>query len=176
MAEQQIELQVKEKKISGLSNDTEKMKLKLEYLENQNRRNNLRIDGIPEDRYETWEQTEEKVKSILLNKLKLEEQPLIERAHRIGRRRNSDDSTSGQGSNVRLRPRTIVCKFYDWKLKEAILKSARRNKPEGIFINEDLAENTIKKRKDQLPRLKEAKQQGKIAYFVLDRLVIKDRS
>ena len=37
------------------------------------------------------------------------------------------------------------------------------------------ANETMEKRKAQLDKLKEAKRAGKIAYFVLDRLVIKDR-
>lgn len=48
-------------------------------------------------------------------------------------------------------------------------------KPPGMFLSEDLANETMEKRKAQLDKLKEAKRAGKIAYFVLDRLVIKDR-
>ena len=48
-------------------------------------------------------------------------------------------------------------------------------KPPSIFLSEDLANETMEKRKAQLDKLKEAKRAGKIAYFVLDRLVIKDR-
>ena len=44
-----------------------------------------------------------------------------------------------------------------------------------MFMSEDLANKTIKKRKAQLDKLKEAKRAGKMAYFSLDRLVIKDR-
>ena len=74
------------------------------------------------------------------------------------------------------RPRTIVAKFYDWKQKDAILRQARYLKPRHITIYEDLAEETVKKRKEQLPKLKEAKANGKIAYFNLDKLVIKDKT
>ena len=48
-----------------------------------------------------------------------------------------------------------------------------------MFVNEDLAAETLQRRKDELPKLKgkakQAKQAGKIAYFVLDKLIIKDR-
>ena len=47
-------------------------------------------------------------------------------------------------------------------------------KPEGIHIFEDLAEETMEKRRAQPPQLKQAKAQGKIAYFSFDRLFIKD--
>ena len=38
---------------------------KMEYFENQNRRNNIRIDGIPDQRDETWEEIERKAKVAL---------------------------------------------------------------------------------------------------------------
>ena len=44
-----------------------------------------------------------------------------------------------------------------------------------MFVNEDLAGEILQRRKDQLPKLKQAKQAGKIAYFVSDKLIIKDR-
>lgn len=48
-------------------------------------------------------------------------------------------------------------------------------KLEGIHIFEDLAEETIEKRRAQPPQLRQAKAQGKIAYFSLDRLILNDR-
>lgn len=72
-------------------------------------------------------------------------------------------------------PRTIVCRIRDWKQKEEILRKARRVKPEGLFISEDVAPETLAKREPQLAKLKEAKRAGKVAYFILDRLVIRDK-
>ena len=139
---------------------------KLEYLENQSRRNNIRVDGIQEEENESWDTTEEKVKQVLKDKLNLADAPDIERAHRVGRARAVTGS--------RRRPRTIVCRIRDWKQKE-LIRSARRIKPEGIYVNEDLAQETLDKREDQRPKLEEAKRNGKIAYFVLDRLIVEDR-
>ena len=59
--------------------------------------------------------------------------------------------------------------------KDEILRAARRMKPPGMFLSEDLANETMEKQEAQLDKLKEAKRAGKMAYFVLDRLVIKDR-
>ena len=73
------------------------------------------------------------------------------------------------------RPRTIVCCLRDWKVRETILKSARRIKPDNIFVKEDLSPVTLEKRESQRPKLEAAKRAGKIAYFVLDKLVIRDR-
>lgn len=138
---------------------------KLEYLENQSRRNNIRIDGISEEENESWDTTAEKVKHVLTEKLGLVTEPDIERVHRIG----------WFVAGSRRRPRTIVCRLRDWRQKDLIIRSARRIKPAGLFINEDLAKETMEKREDQRPKMEEAKRNGKMAYFVLDKLIVKDR-
>ena len=131
---------------------------------------NSRIDGIPEEPDETWEDTESKAKVALESKLNLPFKVEIERAHRTGKvNRRSDDNASS------TRPRTVICRLVSWKQKDPILKAARIVKPDGMFVNEDLAAETLQRRKDQLPKLKQAKQAGKIAYFALDKLIIKDR-
>ena len=48
--------------------------------------------------------------------------------------------------------------------------------PLEFFVNEDLAQETLEKREEQRPMFEEAIRNGKIAYFVLERLVIKDRN
>ena len=91
---------------------------KLEYLENQSRRNNFRVDGILEEENESWNTTEDKVKQVLRDKLNLTEAPNIERTYRVGK----------FAAGLRRRPRTIVCRLRDWKQKELIIRSARRIK------------------------------------------------
>ena len=71
--------------------------------------------------------------------------------------------------------RMSVCKLRCWKQREAVLKKARKSKPSGLFISEDLALATLQRRAAQVGKLREAKQAGKITYFVLDRLVIRDK-
>ena len=134
-------------------------------IRDRSRRNNIRIDGILDEENESWDTTEEKVKQVLVEKLSLEEALHIKRAHRVGR----------VVSGPRRRPRTIVCKLRDFKQKEQILKMTRRIKPLGLYENEDLAKETLDKREEQRPKLEEAKRNGKIAYFVLDKLIVKDR-
>lgn len=74
---------------------------KVDYLENKSRRNNIRIIGVKEKDEETWEKGEELVKD-LVDGLK------IERAHRVGRKRNESEQRS-DGSTYG--PRPIVAKF-----------------------------------------------------------------
>ena len=120
---------------------------KLEYLENQSRRNNIRIDGIVEvEENESRNTTAEKVKQVLAEKLNLADCLHIERAHRVGR------IVGGS----RRRPRKIVCRLRDCRQKDLIIRNARRLKPTGLFVNEDLAKETMEKREEQRPRMEEA--------------------
>lgn len=58
---------------------------KREYLEGQSRTKNLVINGIAESPNETCVETEEKVKTILSEKLNLQHEVEMERAHRTGK-------------------------------------------------------------------------------------------
>ena len=87
----------------------------------------------------TWESVERKVAEVLVSKLNLDFTPEIERAHRVGKSKKPDGSP-------RKKPRTIVCRFYDWKVREAVLHTVRKVKDRGgLYISEDLAEATCLK-------------------------------
>ena len=131
-----------EGEIGSLQKTLDEQSSKMEYLENQSRRNNIRVSGIPESADETWETVEEKVKKAIREKLDMEID--IERAHRVERKKKPEGAKkSGQ-------PRTIVCRLKNWKQKEAVVRKARKEKPEGVFICEDLAVSTLEKRAIQL--------------------------
>lgn len=139
-----------------------------DYLENQSRRNNIRIDGIPESPNETWEATEVVVKDLLVHNLGLSIQEAnnikIERAHRTGKPR-----TPGS------RPRPVVAKLASFKDREAILRRARDKKPKDIYFNEDFSARILETRRDQLPELKRQRDLGKIAYFSFDKLIVRNK-
>ena len=71
-------------------------------------------------------------------------------------------------------PRTIVAKMAKWKDKELILRKARQIKPDGVKFLADLSRRTMQKRDEQIPDLIAARKMGKTAYFVLDKLIIRD--
>ena len=58
--------------IGSLQKTLEEQSSKMEYLENQSWRNNIRVSGIPESADETWEIVEEKVKKAVREKLDME--------------------------------------------------------------------------------------------------------
>eukprot|EP00112_Aurelia_sp_Birch-Aquarium-sp1_P003221 Seg1359.13 transcript_id=Seg1359.13/GoldUCD/mRNA.D3Y31 product="hypothetical protein" protein_id=Seg1359.13/GoldUCD/D3Y31 len=108
-----------------------------EYLENQSRRNNVKISGVPESETEiNWDETEKLVKSLIKTELGIEEEFEIERAHRAGRhekpRGNQPWGASSSQANRPPRPRNIVAKFTSWKAKEKVVKKAREVRPKSI--------------------------------------------
>lgn len=129
--------------------------------EDYNRRNNLRISGVQERGEETWEQTMNIVKPLLQNRLQLPELS-IERAHRLGIR---------QGET----PRTIVVRFACFSDREAVMRNARKLKGTRVYINEDLCPASQELVKSQLPQLRQARSDGKIAFFRQAKLIIKNR-
>ena len=77
--------------------------------------------GVDEDLEEkTWDDTEKIVRKLIREKLNLEEEIAIERAHRVGKRQRQSTSRP-DGSKVNDRPRPIIVKFTRWKQKEEIL-------------------------------------------------------
>ena len=152
---------VTDNEINAVKKDLNDLSDKADYLENQSRRNNVLFGGIPESPQESWEDTEKKVASVLRENMGFTEIPHIERAHRIGK-----------ASEM---PRSIVAKLTHYKDRDTILRSGRNLKGSNIYVRDDVSERVQKRRKDQMEKLKEAKNQGKIAYFILDRLVVKDR-
>ena len=135
--------------IYRLNSDLAQQELKVECLENQSRRNNIRIKGIAKGEKKTSDEVES-------------------RAHRVERRKKKGSANANE-------PRTIVCRLRDWKKREQVLRKARKEKPVGLHVSEDVAFSTLKKREAHLEKFKAAKQAGKISYFVLDRLVIRDK-
>ena len=147
--------------IETLKFKNDELERRTNYQEDYNRRNNLRITGIQEKASETWEETAKTVGKILEEKLQLP--PIkLERAHRTG-----PPTASG--------PRTVVARLERFCDREAVLRNARKLKGTGIYINEDLCPASQELKRQQLPLLKQAREQGKIAFFRHTRLIIKER-
>ena len=137
-AEKQVEkLQEQINELWDYQVDPERLELaerKIVDLEDRSRRNNLRIDGISEKENETWDKYKQEVQSLIKEKLGIAENIVIERAHRIKKKGNSDNLG---------KPRTIVCRFLNYKDKTNILKNVKKLKGKTIFINEDFSHETM---------------------------------
>ena len=66
-------------------------------------------------------------------------------------------------------------RLRDLKQKGKIIRGARRIKPLEFLLMKNWHKKPLTREKSSVPSLKKREQKGKIAYFVLDRLVIKDR-
>ena len=145
-----------------MSANVKKMDDMTDYLENQTRRNNLRIDGVKELGGET---TAEAVRRTFEHGLKMPTEQVrslaIERAHRTGGKTDRD--------------RTIVVKFASFKARDAVLQAARAAKPRGVYVNEDFSMRVVNRRRELLPEMRAAGEHGKSMYLSLDKLIIKDR-
>ena len=102
-------------------------------------------------------------------KLEIEEDILIERAHRTGNIQRND--------GTRNRKRTIVVKFLNFKDKSRILHTYREKKlwKEKIFVNEDFSEETASIRKGLLQKAKDLWSQKKVAKVVHDKLIVYEK-
>lgn len=164
--------------LSAIENRITEIDKQTDYLENQSRRNNLRIDGVLEDTHETWEATESKVKTTLITSLGFSQEEAtnikVERAHRTGKNLPIDPSRAPGGSPS-YSARSIVVKLNSFKDRELILKRARQRRPRGLFVNEDFSQRVIGIRKELLPELKQHRDAGRIAYLSYDKLIVKDR-
>ena len=142
------------------------MEDQLDHLDNLMRKNNIRIDGVTEMHNESQEQTEDIVKAKLHSQLNIPQDEVrdmnIIQAHRAGR--------SKQGE-----PRTIIVSFSKYKHSREVLRRARKNKPRNTKFYEDFTPKVSQKRKELIPQMLDARRQGKIAFLVADRLVVKDR-
>ncbi len=93
----------------------------MDYLENQSRRNNLLIDGVPDSKSESWRDTETLTKKVLSDHLKIDSK-LIEvvRAYRTGKYDQAG------------RPRSIVVKLLRYKDKQEILRRAKQKRHQHL--------------------------------------------
>ena len=141
----------------------EKLEVKVDSLEDYSRRNNVRIDGIEEPPNETSEILHVKVKKIFEEKLQLKNVN-IDTIHRLSANRSQPAA-----------PRTIITKLSNYRTRDDIMRNKSKLKGTGIYLNEDLSDNTNKIRKEKMEEYKKARSLGKIAYFKGRNLVIKER-
>ncbi|XP_060563100.1 uncharacterized protein LOC132722596 [Ruditapes philippinarum] len=143
-------------KIADLEDRNKKLNDDLVYIQSQSRRNNLiftNIDEAPTGNNEDLTSD----KNFLTDKMKiandLVKEMEFERVHRIG----------NHGRNGK--PRNIAAKFNLFKERELV-------KNTDCYVNERFPKEVIDKRKELLPKLKEARQKGNKAWLSYDTLYI----
>ncbi|XP_065642227.1 uncharacterized protein LOC136073885 [Hydra vulgaris] len=131
-------------------------------LENQSRRNNLRLDGIFEKPNENWNECENAVKEMFKKQLKISNEIIIERAHRIGQPKEDK------------KPRTIVLKLLNFQDKTKILNATKNLRGTGIYVNEDFAKETMESRRMLWEEVKKLRLEGKYAVIKYDKIVSRE--
>ena len=107
-----------------------------------------------------------------------EEDIEIERCHRIGDANPANPRRKGnsrQQNAEDVKPRSIFAKFSKLKNKEHILNTARNKKPQGTMFVGDFSRRTLDKRAAKIPELIKARHEGKTAYFIMDKLIVKNK-
>ncbi|XP_070550040.1 uncharacterized protein [Ptychodera flava] len=107
------------KKMESLEDDVIRIEIEMKKLqtakaemEDRSKRNNLVFRGVQEDENETWEETEQKVKSLLSEKMNITDDIEFERVHRMSTGTRASANSTG-------RPIVAMCSKY--KDKEKIL-------------------------------------------------------
>lgn len=141
----------------NLKTEVKLLQEKIKYMDNEKRRNNLLVFGAKENQHENLidevkkiieTQTEAKVENYEINK-----------AYRLGVR----------GKNTRP---ILVSFTTSWKRDEVMRKNSKSTS--DIYFKEDLSKETLEKRRELIPKLKEEREKGKIAYIRGDKLIIRE--
>ena len=142
---------------SKLRVEIETLEYKVLNLEVYQRRENLRFYGIPETENATetdGKTTEMVLRDFLENILDIYVSN-FQRVHRVGRNTANRD-----------RPRPIIARFQKYPEVVEILKQRKNlDKNAGYGIGPDLPKKVIELRKHQIPRLLEARKDGRTAFF-----------
>ena len=121
-------------------------------LEDRSRRNNLVFYNIAEPESPGRENCEEIITKIIENRSIFDNYEVpIDRAHRIGRKKEGPDA----------KPRPIIVRFTYYKDKEAIISNGRNFKNSGVAVSADYSKVTLGIHRDLI-------QQAKIAQGELD--------
>ena len=119
-------------------------------------RNYLIFTGITEDVNEKPDVTVSKLRTFMVEKLKLARDIVygfqLERAHRMG-----DNSNFGRAG----RPRRIVAKFLHFKDREVVRQARSKLKGTVYFVNEQFPKEIADRRKELLPKMRQAIRDGK---------------
>lgn len=149
-----------QKQMQELKEENRTIKMKLENLLVNNKKKNIIIFGLREERFEKKLDTWETVRELFIRIFQLNlHEDQIEDIFRIGR-----------GTN-----RAVLVKFSSLITKEILMSRLRALRGTGIRIENDYDYATRQRRKQLLPYLIEARKNGKFATLVKDKLKIEGR-
>jgi len=136
---------------------TDTWETRISDLERYSRRWNLRLFGVSENYKEDIRSEVIRICGETYPEAKSKYPDAVDTVHRLGRR--SDNK----------RPRAIIIQFTSRVVRDALWRAAKKSqylKDNGLHFAEDLTSADREKRKTLWPRVKEARDAGKTAYYV----------
>ena len=154
-------------------NDVSELKKQLMYMETYSRRENLKFFGLPENsdtshsgnaieeessrQPDTSEDTREVLYKFLQEKLKIDrprDKIEFQRVHRLGKPNP-------------LKARPIIARFLRYSDRELVMERARKHlkNDQSLHVFDDIPKELYDLRKEQIVKLKQARQRGHTAYF-----------
>ena len=155
------------RELNGLKEEVENLKRRNIKLEAYNRREDIKIFEMKESAAQTNEKTEELVRIMLKEKIRIPGDCVddihFERVHRM---------TTRQGRVNSMKPMGIIVKFRFYQNKEYAWSFVRNLKDSGIAIANDFPREIEKIHEKLHPVLKSAKNAKQKAYFKVYRIII----
>ncbi len=144
-------------KLLSLEKENKQLRDSVVDIQARSMRDNLVWGGIHDDRNETQQQTEDKIRGFMCEVLEMDktrvDQIRFERVHRTG---------SISPTNPK---RKIITKFSRFPEKEEVRKLKNRLDGTPFFIHEQFPPEIVAQRRKLMPRLKAAKSNGKSAWI-----------
>ena len=153
--------------MQSLNMEIQQLKCRNIKLEAYTRRESIKIYNLQEIEGETPGDTEDLVRSMMEEKMKISSQDIndirFERVHRLPTRRNPRRSTN---------TRPVIAKFSFYQDKEFVLSKVKNLKGTKTGISHDYPKEIEAIHTKLYPVLKKAKQEKQSAFFKVDKLII----
>lgn len=144
----------------NLKKEIEVLNQKINTLEDMNKKNNIIIHGLKETDT-NYSQLYNNIKQ-LLQKIDVNIENFdINRMYRIGKK-----------ATEKVRP--VLISFTTYNKKIEVLRNKKKT-TENTYITEDYSKETLQKRKELLPQLKEEREKGNEAYIRNNKLIVKPK-
>lgn len=152
-------------RMAELEKDRTNLRDDIAYLKYQSMRNNLIFTGVPETGdNETPEKTVKTLKRHLMDAMNIAaevaESVKFERVHR------------SPSEPIRGRTRSIVAKSTYFKDRESVRRQWKQLNGTGYNVFEQFPPEIVSKRRKLVPKMKEARRQGKRSWIVYDTLYV----
>ncbi len=150
-----------EKQVEGLEKDNKMLRQQVQQMGDYNRRENLILEGLEDNKNETDEMLLEKMQSVFRNNLQVGDVEMIkfDRFHRLGRYNSS-------------RQRAVIIRFNWYRDRMRVWERRKNLKGSKLFLKEDFSHTTKEARGTLYPYLRAAISAGKRATQVGDKLLI----